>query len=109
MLETFKISPKIGLVSPKIYFAPGFEFHKDRYKEEDLGKVIWYAGGEFDWDNIGNIHRGIDEVDQGQYDPPAGGEHSEIFLEFQKVLPNLTESVNKLDRMTKGIKEPQKK
>ena len=79
LLETFKISPKIGLVSPKIYFAPGFEFHKDRYKEEDLGKVIWYAGGEFDWDNIGNIHRGIDEVDQGQYDPPAGGEHSEIF------------------------------
>ena len=28
---------------------------------------------------------------------------------FQKVLPNLTESVNKLDRMTKGAKEPQKK
>ena len=28
---------------------------------------------------------------------------------FQKVLPNLTESVNKLDRMTKGYKEPQQK
>jgi len=28
---------------------------------------------------------------------------------FQKVLPNLTESVNKLDRMTKGYKEPQVK
>ncbi|MBI2558712.1 hypothetical protein HYW20_05290 [Candidatus Woesearchaeota archaeon] len=28
---------------------------------------------------------------------------------FQKVLPNLTESVNKLDRMTKGYKEPVKK
>ena len=28
---------------------------------------------------------------------------------FQKVLPTLTESVNKLDRMTKGAKEPQKK
>ena len=28
---------------------------------------------------------------------------------FQKVLPTLTESVNKLDRMTKGVKEPQKK
>ena len=28
---------------------------------------------------------------------------------FQKVLPNLTESVNKLDRMTKGYKEPAKK
>ena len=28
---------------------------------------------------------------------------------FQKVLPSLTESVNKLDRMSKGPKEPQKK
>ena len=28
---------------------------------------------------------------------------------FQKVLPSLTESVNKLDRMAKGAKEPQKK
>jgi len=28
---------------------------------------------------------------------------------FQKVLPTLTESVNKLDRMTKGVKEPMKK
>ncbi|MDP3765976.1 MAG: hypothetical protein Q8R04_05675 [Nanoarchaeota archaeon] len=28
---------------------------------------------------------------------------------FQKVLPSLTESVNKLDRMTKGYKEPQQK
>ncbi len=28
---------------------------------------------------------------------------------FQKVLPNLTESVNKLDRMTKSYKDPQKK
>ena len=28
---------------------------------------------------------------------------------FQKVLPNLTESVNKLDRMTRGVKEPQVK
>ena len=28
---------------------------------------------------------------------------------FQKVLPSLTESVNKLDRMTKGYKEPAKK
>ena len=27
---------------------------------------------------------------------------------FQKVLPSLTESVNKLDRMTKGVKEPKK-
>lgn len=68
LLETAKSDPKIGLVSPKIYFAPGFEFHKDRYQDQDLGKVIWYAGGEFDWDNIGSSHRGIDEVDKGQFD-----------------------------------------
>ncbi|MCL4415804.1 MAG: glycosyltransferase family 2 protein [Actinobacteria bacterium] len=63
--------PKIGVVSPKIYFAPGFEFHKDRYRKEDLGKVIWYAGGEFDWNNIGSLHKGIDEVDIGQYNEVA--------------------------------------
>ena len=68
LVETVQSDSKIGLVSPKIYFAPGFEFHKDRYHKEELGKVIWYGGGEFDWDNIGSIHRGIDEVDKGQYD-----------------------------------------
>ena len=68
LIKTVDTDPKIGLVSPKIYFAPGFEFHKDKYKEQDLGKVIWYAGGRFDWDNIGSIHRGIDEIDKGRYD-----------------------------------------
>ncbi len=59
---------KIGLLAPKMYFAEGYEFHKDRYKKEDLGKVIWYAGGFIDWDNVYSIHRGVDEVDRGQYD-----------------------------------------
>lgn len=59
---------KIGLLSPKIYFAKGYEFHKERYKEKDLGKVIWYAGGLIDWRNIYSTHRGVDEVDKGQYD-----------------------------------------
>lgn len=68
LIETAKSDSKIGMVSPKIYFARGFEFHKDRYKEQDLGRIIWYAGGRFDWDNIGSMHRGIDELDQGQYD-----------------------------------------
>ena len=76
LLKTAESDNKIGLVSPKIYFAPGFEFHKDRYKKEDLGKVIWFAGGKFDWDNIGNVHRGIDEVHTGQYDEIS---ESEIF------------------------------
>ncbi len=61
-------SAKNSIVSPKIYFYPGFEFHKKRYKKSCLGKVIWYAGGFIDWNNVIGIHRGVDEVDQGQYD-----------------------------------------
>lgn len=57
-----------GIVVPKIYFARGYEYHKDRYKKEELGKVIWYAGGETDWKNVISYHRGVDEVDKGQFD-----------------------------------------
>lgn len=56
-----------GAISPKIYFAKGYEFHK-RYKSKDLGHVIWYAGGKIDWDNVYGSNRGVDEVDKGQYD-----------------------------------------
>lgn len=56
------------LASPKIYFYPGFEFHHARYKDTDRGKIIWYAGGSIDWDNVWGVHRGVDEVDRGQYD-----------------------------------------
>ncbi|OGL47210.1 MAG: hypothetical protein A2161_14515 [Candidatus Schekmanbacteria bacterium RBG_13_48_7] len=58
---------KIGLVSPKIYFAKGYEFYKKRYQKSDLGKIIWYAGGLVDWKNMYATHRGVDEVDYGQY------------------------------------------
>ncbi len=56
-----------GIIAPKIYFAPGFEFHKSRYQKKDLGKVIWYAGGQIDWQNVLGIHLGVDQVDQGQF------------------------------------------
>lgn len=56
-----------GLLSPKIYFAPGFEFHKDRYEKDEKGKVIWYAGGQMDWHNVLGSNRGVDEVDIGRY------------------------------------------
>lgn len=59
---------KIGLLAPKMYFAKGYEYHKDRYKKSELGKVFWYAGGDLDWDNVYTSHRGVDEVDKGQYD-----------------------------------------
>lgn len=51
----------------KIFFEKGFEYHKDRYEENDKGKVIWYAGGVIDWQNMYASHRGVDEVDRGQY------------------------------------------
>lgn len=68
LLSVFDKDSSVGIVSPKIYFAKGFEFHKDRYKKKVLGKVIWYAGGEMDWDNLIGKHRGVDEVDNGQYE-----------------------------------------
>jgi len=68
LIEVTEKDKSIGLLAPKMYFAKGYEFHKDRYKDKDLGKVIWYAGGFIDWKNIYSIHRGIDEVDHGQYD-----------------------------------------
>lgn len=68
LAQTLDDNPTAAIVAPKIYFAPGFEYHKERYKSEDRGKVIWYAGGTFDWNNVYSEHRGINEVDQGQYD-----------------------------------------
>lgn len=60
--------PQIELVSPKIYFAPHHEFHQNRYSPQDIGKVIWSAGGYLDWNNIYGHNLGLDEVDRGQYD-----------------------------------------
>lgn len=62
-----KSTGEADIISPKIYFAPGFEFHKQRYKKSDLGKIIWYAGGEIDWQNIVGKHLGVDELDRGQF------------------------------------------
>lgn len=60
--------PKYSLLAPKIYFAPGFEYHRHRYTKKQQGHVIWFAGGQIDWNNIYGSHIGVDEVDQGQYD-----------------------------------------
>ena len=70
LVRAAESNDKVGAVVPKIYFAKGHEFHKDRYLKEDLGKVFWYAGGNIDWENIQGKHRGVDEVDKGQYDTP---------------------------------------
>lgn len=56
------------ILSPKIYFSPGREFYKNRYSKSELGKVIWYAGGKIDWNNVKGFHNGVDEVDRGQFE-----------------------------------------
>lgn len=44
----------VGIVGPKVLFMDE--------------KTIWYAGGIFDRANVIGSHRGVDEVDHGQYD-----------------------------------------
>lgn len=68
MFDFLENNPNYGLVGPKIYFAPGFEYHKDRYSPKEIGKVIWSAGGIIDWNNVYGTNFGMDEVDHGQYD-----------------------------------------
>ncbi len=58
----------VGIVTPKIYFSPGREYHKESYPKTDIGNVLWYAGGSIDWQNLDAFHRGVDEVDRGQFD-----------------------------------------
>lgn len=67
LLKVTEKDSGVGILAPKIYFAPGFEFHKDRYSQKERGKVFWYGGGEMDWANVNGYHRGVDEVDEGQY------------------------------------------
>lgn len=67
LVAVANLSHRVGIVSPKIYFAKGYEFHNKRYANNELGKVLWYTGGEMDWKNVLAHHRGVDEVDEGQY------------------------------------------
>lgn len=56
------------IVSPKILFSAGKEFHRASYEPKERGSVLWYAGGVVDQENIYAWHRGVDEVDFGQHD-----------------------------------------
>ncbi len=70
LVEFMKKNLDVGICSPKIYFAKGYEFNKDKYKESDKGKVIWYAGGIIDKNNVYTSHKGVDEIDVGQFEIP---------------------------------------
>lgn len=67
LLEAFS-DKGVGVAGSKIYFSPGHEYHKAHYADKDRGHVLWYAGGCIDWKNMYAAHRGVDEVDTGQYD-----------------------------------------
>lgn len=67
LLEVAEKRKGSGVLSPKIYFAPGYEFHKDQYKPSERGKVIWYAGGKVDWDNVYGSNHGVDQIDKGEF------------------------------------------
>ncbi len=68
LYEAVKDDPKAGIAVSKIYFTPGLEFHRKSYSRSEKGKVLWYAGGSIDWDNLVAYHRGVDEIDRGQFD-----------------------------------------
>lgn len=63
VLSSIKHHPS-SIIGGKIYYAPGYEFHKRRYSKKDLGNVIWYAGGSIDWKNIYIKHHHVDEIDE---------------------------------------------
>ncbi len=67
LLKTARRYKRVGIIGPKIYFAPRFEYHFKRYQDSERGKVIWYAGGVIDQNNIVFSHRGVDEIDSGQF------------------------------------------
>ncbi|NCN58346.1 glycosyl transferase [Candidatus Roizmanbacteria bacterium CG22_combo_CG10-13_8_21_14_all_38_20] len=105
---------KAGIVVPKIYFAKGYEYHKGRYTKAEQGKVIWYAGGQIDWNNMYASHRGVDEVDKGQYDVKEQTEFAsgccmlvsrEVFEEVGYLDDDLFLYLEDLDFCLRSIKE----
>ena len=74
LAECSQENPEYGLICPKIYFYKGNEYHKKEYARSELGSVLWYAGGSIDWQNLAAFHRGVDEVDRGQFDSFQGSD-----------------------------------
>lgn len=64
-----EVNPQVGLYNPIVYFAKEYEFHQKSYKKNDLGNVIWYAGGSIDWTHLAGFHRGVDEIERGHFLP----------------------------------------
>lgn len=76
LYDALQADPQAGLAASKIYFTPGLEFHRRSYKKSEKGKVLWYAGGSIDWPNLVAFHRGVDEVDRGQFDQQTTSDYA---------------------------------
>jgi hypothetical protein len=96
LFKTAESDESIGAVGGKIYFEKGYEFHKDRYKQEELGKVIWYAGGKIDWENVYGTNGGVDEVDKGQFEKTMETDYVNGCLFFAKA--EVLEKVGAFDK-----------
>ncbi|MFZ5376073.1 MAG: glycosyltransferase family 2 protein [Patescibacteria group bacterium] len=66
--KTLQAHSQAAIVSPKIYFYPGNEYHLQSYTKKERGKILWFAGGSIDWQHLSSFHRGVDELDRGQFD-----------------------------------------
>ncbi len=67
LIEDLEQDAQEGLISPLIYFSPGRAYHKNSYHANQQNKVVWYAGGCIDWTTLACFHRGVDEVNRGQF------------------------------------------
>jgi len=74
LYQDLKNNSQAGIASSKIYFYPGKEFHQQSYSTKQQGQVLWYAGGSIDWLNLQAFHRGVDELDRGQFDQQTASE-----------------------------------
>lgn len=74
LLKAHKRHPKAGILSPKMYFdkqsLPQIVYDKQQNQltQYNKEKIIWSSGGIIDWANMYGSSRGVDQLDQGQYD-----------------------------------------
>jgi len=73
LLETAQSDQQIGIVGPKTFYSfgrchlPKVTPSQGEALREQLGDRIMYAGGVLNWQNAKNHHRGMGEIDHGQY------------------------------------------
>lgn len=68
LLATAESQKKIGAVGGKIYYKNKPRFSGKKHLKEK--NIFWYAGGKINWDNPYILNRGINEIDEGQYEKP---------------------------------------